>query len=1268
MSVKLRLYCYSNYSVGGGSNVAQTLHRVTSTWDNNTTWNSRPTTVLVGDVPAAAVGQKIEIDISSVVRAWKAGTPNEGIMLRPKGNNNQWNKYRSSEATSIVERPALVIDTVTIPVPIGPGLKTAPGTLITTLTPTFSWGAVSRATGYELIVIDAPSGIEVYRNSAIAVTTRHILPEGVLSPGQAYRWTMRTKIGSDLSAETAPFYFTVSDNVALPALPVLLLPGSFTSPGTSVTTLAPTFTWRAAANALGYGLYIVDAATGTLVHSDETLGKVTKLILPTGVLQAGKSYRWNMRSRGAAGWGIYTTHRYFATPRTTALPPAPAIVSPGTTSSPGPVLTTLTPELVWKPVLNATSYGLYVSDTVTLQLVYQNEAVPAGDRFTLPASTLATGKTYRWNLRAFVGGQWSDYSPTRLYFQIPPNLPEPSIVALPLGDVTGSTSGQTIIIEGLNFQKGCAVLMSISSGPETALAASSVTFENSTRLRVSLVTGTGASVRTLRVRNPDGKLSGTMSFSVVAPLVGVLAPPGVDQIAGTKTAPIAVGITHPDGATIRYTLDGTAPTSSSSVYTAPLFLGNKSLTLQARAFKPGYAPSVIVSRRYDFKLPILVINQPSAAITTDNYGSYFRLPVTTAMTNLTITTDGGSGDCDLYVAFNRLPDVNYQFSSRQVGTTNESIVVEYPGAGDCFIWVKGSPTCAGVRLIAQSTSGIGISAAPKFSHTPGNHLAAIQNFSITSSDPGAQIYFSISDKDNIDAAVPDPGPNNASLYQTPLSLGTTRTVRARAYSPGKLPSTVTKGTFFIPLYDTTRFSFQQPANDIDGTLRKEDTKTFIVDTAVGVPDEHRFFFDVPSDDNSHPADAADQADAAFSVAAVFEILRQLNDVQIYVKRDSAPTPTSCDYSVLKLQTLDGQNDTRHVNIGKSSRTAFLGSDTDILRPGGRYYGLIVARGGVKTNNSQPEVPGIYSFDLRIRLLRAELSTTDRQPIRTGLGHVGISIHGRGDFCRPPWSRAVGTSQMKELGAALAAQPAGLDQVLLLDWSTMAMADDLLPINLSRTFSLSETAYVPEVGRRAKEMIERWHPAAAFTVVGHSWGSYVAFEMGKVTKPLGRLIALDPATTGTGGYIDSAIKFTSVAVRSWAFVSAWGLYGHEGKAATAAESFVILDDDYSHGGHYFTQQSALHSAPVTLFTQFLKNNYGGGTGNGVEAFFTLQSLDQQKGVRPWKENAMGEWSLIPNQFEGEITIPIYVNRYGLSLNTGPILKFKNRSGVPLTYGP
>src|SRR5690606_17722153 len=101
---------------------------------------------------------------------------------------------------------------------------------------------------------------------------------------------------------------------AQPATPSPQLPGHTASPGSEVTTLTPLFMWTASTGAAGYGLYIRDMNTNSLVYDNDFVPNQAFLTLPSGVLQEGRNYRWNVRARNSAGqWSAFSSPLYFYT-------------------------------------------------------------------------------------------------------------------------------------------------------------------------------------------------------------------------------------------------------------------------------------------------------------------------------------------------------------------------------------------------------------------------------------------------------------------------------------------------------------------------------------------------------------------------------------------------------------------------------------------------------------------------------------------------------------------------------------------------------------------------------------------------------------------------------------------------------------------------------------------------------------------------------------------------------------------------------------------
>ena len=112
----------------------------------------------------------------------------------------------------------------------------------------------------------------------------------------------------------------------------------------------------------------------------------------------------------------------------------------------------------------------------------------------------------------------------------------------------------------------------------------------------------GVKTVTLTVSGPLGTNYISHPVTVTASL-GIVATPVLTPNGGTFTNAVLVGIScSTTGATIRYTLDGSLPTNSSTVYTGLLTLTN-SVTLKAAGFATGYLQSAIVSANFTINLP-----------------------------------------------------------------------------------------------------------------------------------------------------------------------------------------------------------------------------------------------------------------------------------------------------------------------------------------------------------------------------------------------------------------------------------------------------------------------------------------------------------------------------------------------------------------------------------------------------------------------------------------------------------------------------------------
>jgi hypothetical protein len=117
------------------------------------------------------------------------------------------------------------------------------------------------------------------------------------------------------------------------------------------------------------------------------------------------------------------------------------------------------------------------------------------------------------------------------------------------------------------------------------------------------------------------------------------ATPSFRPAAGTYTNSVTVTIsTATSGATIRYTTDGTTPTTGSAVYTGPITL-TQSRTIRAIAVKSGMLDSAVASATYTIRTATPTFNPPGGTYLLNLTVS---ISVSTPGAVIYYTTDGST--------------------------------------------------------------------------------------------------------------------------------------------------------------------------------------------------------------------------------------------------------------------------------------------------------------------------------------------------------------------------------------------------------------------------------------------------------------------------------------------------------------------------------------------------------------------------------------------------------------------------------------------------
>jgi pimeloyl-ACP methyl ester carboxylesterase len=205
-----------------------------------------------------------------------------------------------------------------------------------------------------------------------------------------------------------------------------------------------------------------------------------------------------------------------------------------------------------------------------------------------------------------------------------------------------------------------------------------------------------------------------------------------------------------------------------------------------------------------------------------------------------------------------------------------------------------------------------------------------------------------------------------------------------------------------------------------------------------------------------------------------------------------------------------------------------------------------------------------------------------------------------------------------------------DQVLVLDWRAGAGDNHIFD---GQGLGLDGVTWGPLVGQwAAAALLKLGVQPKQVNVVGHSWGTYVGFELAKALKGVNRFVALDPARTATQYDVES-VRFDQYASRSWAFYGN-GLYGSPILAATATEEFFLK---YADGA---PSHMTAHWAPVRLFERLIQDQLPGGTSWGPkEVPFGLDDLLRDR-HGPWNDNTYQYAAGVPfKEFEVRFTVTL-----------------------------
>jgi hypothetical protein len=276
---------------------------------------------------------------------------------------------------------------------------------------------------------------------------------------------------------------------------------------------------------------------------------------------------------------------------------------------------------------------------------------------------------------------------------------------------------------------------------------------------------------TLRVRAIKDLMFDSEVVERIYTVTGSIAMGAADMPSGIYHNGIMVsfGATNPVAAEIRYTLDGTEPTLSSMLYTAPIAIDameTSEVMLKARAFLDDWNPSQTLTYTYNFHVAPIVFSPA---------GGNYSTPQTVVLSSLTddaviyFTVDGSVPDAETGTLYTEAIAISGNTTLRARGYNDPYVPTPVASATYAFDYPQ--------------------VASPVF--TPGSTTSTTPlEIEISTSTPDAVIYYTTDGSDPTQAST-----QYSAAITVPLN--STMFLRARAYRTDWLPSSIVSATYTV---------------------------------------------------------------------------------------------------------------------------------------------------------------------------------------------------------------------------------------------------------------------------------------------------------------------------------------------------------------------------------------------------------------------------------------------------------------------------------------
>ncbi len=221
------------------------------------------------------------------------------------------------------------------------------------LTPNLTWTAVSNATGYLVYVGTSATNFNILNGQDVGNVTTYALTGLQQNTQYFVRIVPYNSVGNATGCTVTNF-----TTLTIPVVPNCTQLSSPVNNSTNVS-LTPNLTWSAVSNATGYLVYVGTSATNFNILNGQDVGNVTTYAL-TG-LQQNTQYFVRIVPYNSVGNATGCTVTNFTTLTIPTVPNCTQLSSPANNST----NVSLTPNLTWSAVSNATGYLVYVGTSAT---------------------------------------------------------------------------------------------------------------------------------------------------------------------------------------------------------------------------------------------------------------------------------------------------------------------------------------------------------------------------------------------------------------------------------------------------------------------------------------------------------------------------------------------------------------------------------------------------------------------------------------------------------------------------------------------------------------------------------------------------------------------------------------------------------------------------------------------------------------------------------------------------------------------------------------